>query len=244
MLKADIFKAFDSLHHASTVAALEDSSVPRRIGHAFLRALLSRRVHILAAGSSAEDIPVRYGGVQGAVETPTIFDLLFIFAFQHLPEKWRREGLGYTDDDFHCSLCIWADDFIVVASSQAALLTMMWDIENALRQIHLRLAPAKCAYAFFSQGVEFPPPLRTERMVLSPSRSLVVLGHLLSVDPDEGPRNSISAAWRLWWSRDRAYLNCRLSARARADYWRATVLASPLRGCQCWYLRKNVAYEI
>jgi hypothetical protein len=122
ILKADVFRAFDSMAHSAILESMVESKVPVRLQHATLQELAHCTVSLLFQGNEWKHIPFEKGGRQGGTDTPHIWIRLLDLAVRRSRVRWKDENLGveYCSsllEPFVLDCLIWADDMVMCASS-------------------------------------------------------------------------------------------------------------------------------
>ena len=150
VLDADIDDCFDSLDH-SLIEELIRPAVPdaivRRLIHAWLQAGRPKKrreeVHARRSSSTAPGAQARDVGVpQGAVISPLLCNVVL----HELDTYLTRAGWA---------LVRYADDFVVLTSTEAGAHVARADVELALSHLRLRLNAAKTRVVSFEQGFRF-----------------------------------------------------------------------------------------
>jgi hypothetical protein len=141
--QVDIHKAFDHVRHEACFEAMKRKNFsPYTI--ALIAAIWSATTVIVSLGHCSSDvIGMNRGLPQGAPESSMIFTLLIDMVITNVSEKWRRNGWGFSVDDFHVSAIAYADDIVLVAHSPEHLQFMVADIVHELQAIGLGIGAAK-----------------------------------------------------------------------------------------------------
>jgi len=150
VLHADIDDCFDSLDHAligELIAPAAPDAIVRRLIHAWLQAGRPKKrreaVHEGARSSMSNGARARNVGVpQGAVISPLLCNVVLHELDMHL----TRAGWA---------LVRYADDFVVLTSTEAEAHVARADVELALSHLRLRLNAAKTRVVSFEQGFRF-----------------------------------------------------------------------------------------
>ncbi|CAK0809472.1 unnamed protein product, partial [Prorocentrum cordatum] len=141
----DIKTAFETMRHGHVSRILLNKGLHPNLVRAMLREMSILFCSMVLPGMLASDsFPLEVGGKQGGVETLELFNCMVEFVLEPLVPSWRSRNFGILFDARCPPLThlIWADNFILFASSVQQFQTMAQELTTALAEIEFRWKPA------------------------------------------------------------------------------------------------------
>ena len=261
LLKCDVQRAFDHIHHDVLDEILAEANTPSAV-----RASLQLEFHKVHLDLSLfefywPDIPFLKGGRQGGVDTPSLWIRYLDRAIKRAVAVWELEGWGVSfdlaglpvdervpqlsspDGRFWIRILVWADDCLIFGSTLEHVRKMFLELTKQLRECRLSWKPASLELLRFgtpwsSDGID---SLIWKHHDLPDSFRVVckdvitVLGLALNstADPDVTAQHRCDQGWVHFFARQ-AFRDRRIPLRTRLLRLRETVLRTMLYGCGAW----------
>jgi hypothetical protein len=127
ILKADVFRAFDSMEHEQIANALDYEHCNPRLTHALLRELSASILDLQYQGYEWTNIVFQSGGWQGGAETPALWNRLLNVVISRSWLRFETESLGFKHTSSPIRMMVWADDMILFSDSLQGI-RCMWTI--------------------------------------------------------------------------------------------------------------------
>ena len=149
LAQLDLRKAFDRVRHSAIVDALKLQGVSLQC-LAVICALLDQSQAMMCLGHlQVQPLNLHRGLPQGAPESPILFVLVTEMVLRPLLRKWKSSGFGWQCDALYVTAVCYADDVILVSSSQAALEMMLDDVIGSFARVGLEVSTEKCHWSSY-----------------------------------------------------------------------------------------------
>ena len=246
---ADVYRAYDSVGFTETAKVL--SSLPPEAGPVFATPLFEGKVNLEGATEGEGSLRPQVGVRTGAVESGMLLAQILAAALGHLPAQWAAKGWAFFPPEVGASCFLWVDNIFVLGQSEEAVLEMIADVGESLRQRGFFFKPSslevmRCGRAPTTHGAAVIPGrvgTGPEGEVLQMRRvgAMAVLGYKPQASGHEREEleHHLRQADRAWFGIRRVVSARWASAAARfkALAQRLWPIALP-PGCGAWALSK------
>jgi hypothetical protein len=248
-LKADAFRAFDSMRHCFIEEALVEAQAPAQYICATMTELSFCTVDLSYQGELIEGIPFCKGGRQGATDTPTQWNRLFGTAISRARRRWRDMGLGmrfcatgFSEGEAELVLdaMVWADDTIIAADTLEEMRSMFGILTEEMRKLSLTWKP-KSLELLRVGGKWSDKSFCWESCVIALVEKFTILGVCVdSAGSDTSAFNHReSVCWSHWFERQSILEDRRIPLRLRWKRCRETVERTFLHGAGAWAMTEE-----
>ena len=234
----DMSKAFDKVLHSSVLEALQGLGAGKQ--HlAFLSSMLMKgSVQLRLGNVSTRSVRLDRGVPQGAPESPSLFIAVTDMALGKVQDSWREKNIGYTFDGVWLPVVAYADDVMILATSEEELALMLADVAAAFDQVWLSLNMSKTNYSSSLPSKDSTIAVKGEE--ISWRKDLTFLGSCITL-PGNGEaamRSRKAKATRVFDEWAPVLTSSKLPAKMRADAFKASVIPSFCWQAQSWTLTK------
>jgi len=142
--KIDIRKAFDTLDWGTLITALQNCTIDEHTLRAIMESYKLPQGRVKVNGHTSEPFDKSRGTRQGDPISALLFCIAMEFIFKPLVRKWKAQGIGVaiTESDLLNNLRF-ADDTLLIATTQQHLEIMTNDLQTALNDAQLFVHPGK-----------------------------------------------------------------------------------------------------
>lgn len=135
----DIAKAFDTVPHDTIFRALHRHQVQPQLIDVIKDMYTNSTTSIMASPTVTESIPILRGVKQGCPLSPKLFNMVMDELLDSLPED-----LGYQFQGTRTNALAFADDVVLISTSQDGIARLLETSAEFFHQHGLRINPSKC----------------------------------------------------------------------------------------------------
>ena len=177
----DASKAFDRVHHDLLFSKLKEKGTPGFIIRILKDWYMNQSIHVRWGNSKSESFFAANGVKQGGILSPYLFN----FYMNGLSEKLNKLPIGCWIGGMKVNHLSYADDIIVISSSQVGLQRLLDTCSRYSEMNHIKFNSKKSAIMFVKSEYFKELQLRECYLngeILEEKKSVKYLGHLLTND--------------------------------------------------------------
>ena len=138
----DVSKAFDTVSQNSIIRAASRLGTPPMLLDYMADLYNGCFVHLRLGRNISQQIPVKRGVKQGDPMSPLLFNAVIDMVMSEVDDSI---GVCGDKDSVKCNYIAFADDLVLLSSTDVGMQMLMEQVENSLANVGLKMNPTKCA---------------------------------------------------------------------------------------------------
>ena len=226
----DYCKAFDTIEHNPTFAALKRQGIPYKYIRILTKIYMNSSTKV-RTDIEGEVFATRRGVRQGDPISPKLFTSLLEEVFRGL--KWSKKA-GISINGRKLTNLRFADDIVIFATSHKQLQEMLQELHKESKKVGLLLNFNKTKIMTNHEEL----PILIENNQIEYVSEYIYLGQLISFDnrSDKEISRRITLTWKKFWSLAFILLNPKIELKQKKEIIDSCILPTLIYGCQTWSL--------